>query len=373
MIKVIILLAALFAASIIGGGHPRLVVNGSAVPDIPSEIGESYAGLLPISQEHNETRQLYFWSFPSDNVNATDEIAIWINGGPGCSSMTGLIHENGPILWQTVTQKQPVGVGFIQDTPDISNEVELSQQFVGFWKNFITALQLRESESVSHGESYAGFYIPYVADTFIEAKDNRDYNLKGVAINDPIIGDAAQKDVIMSPLIDYWAKIFNFNETFTEELHSLHASCGHEAYISQYLKYPPPKGPFPIPPAPVPCFNRIDVQAAINAPVGAVWQQCTILDRVIEYTNNAIIGVGNLDYILPTNGTLLALQNMIWHGEQGIQSYPGDRHLLVPYHREQIRVDYAEHQQPQYAPNSSYRVIEMLLDNGATGLFLIGS
>jgi hypothetical protein len=52
--------------------------------------------LLPISEEHNETRQLYFWLvafimkiryfkdllliirfFPSDNVNATDEITIW--------------------------------------------------------------------------------------------------------------------------------------------------------------------------------------------------------------------------------------------------------------------------------------------------------
>jgi hypothetical protein len=37
------------------------VVNGSAIPDITFDIGESYAGLLPISQEHNETRQLYFW------------------------------------------------------------------------------------------------------------------------------------------------------------------------------------------------------------------------------------------------------------------------------------------------------------------------
>ena len=59
-----------------------------------------------------------------------------------------------------------------------------------------------------------------------------------------------------------------------------------------------------------------------------------VLRRGIEYTNNATIGVGNLDYILPTNGTLLALQNMTWHREQGFQSYPGDRQLLVPYHKE---------------------------------------
>ena len=86
-----------------------------------------------------------------------------------------------------------------------------------------------------------------------------------------------------------------------------------------------------------------------------------VLRRGIEYTNNATIGVGNLDYILPTNGTLLALQNL---------SYPRDRELLVTYDRETnqgslaasgvvgrwghergltfYQVDYAGHQQTQF-------------------------
>jgi len=79
-------------------------------------------------------------------------------------------------------------------------------------------------------------------------------------------------------------------------------------------------------------FNRSDVQAAINAPVGTNWAQCNdgvfrkgnrsvndgslgpaqdgVLAKVIEYTNNTIIGSGNLDMLLSTNGTLLAIQNM---------------------------------------------------------------
>ena len=51
---------------------------------------------------------------------------------------------------------------------------------------------------------YARFYIPYVTDAFIEAKDNQYYNLKGVAINDQIIGDTAQQDgrfIIISGLM----------------------------------------------------------------------------------------------------------------------------------------------------------------------------
>lgn len=89
------------------------------------------------------------------------------------------------------------------------------------------------------------------------------------------------------------------------------------------------------PPGATVYFNRTDVQKAINAPVGTNWQQCTdinvfgdgqdsnytlsdqslgpaqndVLQRVIEYTNNTIIGVGGLDFLLAPNGTLFALQN----------------------------------------------------------------
>ncbi|KAF6789979.1 carboxypeptidase, partial [Colletotrichum musicola] len=38
----------------------KFVVNGTAIPDVPFDVGESYAGLLPISQDPNEERQLYF-------------------------------------------------------------------------------------------------------------------------------------------------------------------------------------------------------------------------------------------------------------------------------------------------------------------------
>jgi carboxypeptidase D len=57
------------------------VVNGTALPDVNFDIGESYAGLLPISDDPDETRKLYFWFFPSSNPEATNEIALWFNGG----------------------------------------------------------------------------------------------------------------------------------------------------------------------------------------------------------------------------------------------------------------------------------------------------
>ena len=77
----------------------KYVVDGTAIPDVDFDIGESYAGLMPISNA-TDAAELYFWFFPSSNPKAEKEITIWLNGGPGCSSLEGFLQENGPFLWQ---------------------------------------------------------------------------------------------------------------------------------------------------------------------------------------------------------------------------------------------------------------------------------
>lgn len=53
----------------------KFVVNGTGIPDVPFDVGESYAGLLPISGANNETRELFFWFFPSTNPIPTEEVS----------------------------------------------------------------------------------------------------------------------------------------------------------------------------------------------------------------------------------------------------------------------------------------------------------
>lgn len=154
----------------------KFKVDGTAIPDVDFDIGESYAGLLPISDE-KDVSELYFWFFPSDNAQASDEILIWLNGGPGCSSLEGLLQENGPFLWQYGTYKpvknpytwvnltnvvwieQPAGTGFSQKrgTPSATNELEVAAQFLGFWKNFVDTFGLHNRKIYITGESYAGY------------------------------------------------------------------------------------------------------------------------------------------------------------------------------------------------------------------------
>ncbi len=58
----------------------EFAVNGTGIPNVDFDVGESYAGLLPIGGA-NDTNQLYFWFFPSTNPAATKEIMIWVTGG----------------------------------------------------------------------------------------------------------------------------------------------------------------------------------------------------------------------------------------------------------------------------------------------------
>lgn len=53
--------------------NEEFVVNGTGIPDVPFDIGESYAGLLPISSAPNETRELFFWYKHSSIINPWEQ------------------------------------------------------------------------------------------------------------------------------------------------------------------------------------------------------------------------------------------------------------------------------------------------------------
>jgi carboxypeptidase D len=53
----------------------------ASLPDVSFDIGEMYAGLVPIDL-NNKSRALYFVFQPTIGT-PVDEITIWLNGGPG--------------------------------------------------------------------------------------------------------------------------------------------------------------------------------------------------------------------------------------------------------------------------------------------------
>lgn len=76
-----------------------LAYQVTSLPDVEYDIGEMYAGLIPIDMK-NKSRALYFVYQPTIGT-PVDEVTIWLNGGPGCSSLEGFFQENGRFLWQS--------------------------------------------------------------------------------------------------------------------------------------------------------------------------------------------------------------------------------------------------------------------------------
>lgn len=77
------------------------------------------------------------------------------------------------------------------------------------------------------------------------------YNLQGIAINDPIIGDeTAQQQAVIVPYVDYWENVIYLNDTFLKQIHDRADQCNYTSYLEKYLTFPPPQEKFPLLPDP---------------------------------------------------------------------------------------------------------------------------
>ncbi|KAG8704680.1 hypothetical protein FRC11_009667, partial [Ceratobasidium sp. 423] len=108
-------------------------------------------------------------------------VAIWLNGGPGCSSSAGLFVELGPCMigenGNTTVNKwswnrnvnmlfidQPAGVGYSYNTgPIMTNSSDAAEDMWVLLQLFYGRFSEYSGELHIAGESYAGIYIPYIA------------------------------------------------------------------------------------------------------------------------------------------------------------------------------------------------------------------
>ena len=161
------------------------------------------SGLITISEEKGD---LFYWLFKPRSGNEEAPLVLWLNGGPGGSSLIGLFFENGPyilegkhpdirlkkreISWNedlyVLYVDQPRGVGFSKCVGDpCQDEICVADDmYVFLLKFFDLHTHFYRKPFFLTGESYAGKYIPSIAQK-LTFENNPKINLKGIAIGNP--------------------------------------------------------------------------------------------------------------------------------------------------------------------------------------------
>ena len=149
-----------------------------------------------------EGDDMFYWLFKSRNNATSAPLVLWLTGGPGCSSELAIFYENGPFTinddlslkrnnfsWNENSNllfiDQPVGTGYSQardPTHFARNEKMVAENFYKFLLKFMMKYpEFKGRPMYITGESYAGHYIPAIAN-YIVQNPFSDFNLRGIAI-----------------------------------------------------------------------------------------------------------------------------------------------------------------------------------------------
>ncbi|XP_054156977.1 lysosomal protective protein-like [Oppia nitens] len=180
------------------------------LPGIPKGVTfKQYSGYLNASKG----RHLFYWLVESQTDPANAPVVLWLNGGPGCSSMFGMLTENGPFRvnsdgktleihnhsWNSVANiiylEAPVSVGFSYDEntnkPKNTDNSTAVDNYLALESFFLKFPHLKKNPFYITGESYAGIYIPMLAKEIFTRKST--INLKGVGIGNGLLLETQSK------------------------------------------------------------------------------------------------------------------------------------------------------------------------------------
>ncbi|CAN1223624.1 Serine carboxypeptidase 24 [Linum grandiflorum] len=189
--------------------HDRI----SSLPGQPPVTFSQFSGYVTVNQEHG--RALFYWltEAPSSSSPASKPLLLWLNGGPGCSSVAyGASEEIGPFRinktssslflnkysWNREANilflESPAGVGFsyTNTTSNLkdSGDARTSQDALIFLLKWMSRFpQYKFRDFYIAGESYAGHYVPQLAKRihdYNKQHSNPIINLKGIMLGNAV-------------------------------------------------------------------------------------------------------------------------------------------------------------------------------------------
>ncbi|KAI4375277.1 hypothetical protein MLD38_013165 [Melastoma candidum] len=246
----LVLSLALLASCCIGsasGGAGGLSSEAEAdriasLPGQPQVPFQQYSGYVTVNRVAG--RALFYWLTEAYSRPLSRPLVIWLNGGPGCSSVAyGASEEIGPFRinktaselylnkfsWNNVANllflETPAGVGFsytnrssdLLDTGDLRT-AEDSLEFIVKWMERFPRYMKREVYLA--GESYAGHYVPQLAKQILEhnlRNPNSPINLKGIMVGNAVTDNYYDN---LGTVTYWWSHAMISDRTYKQLIHT---------------------------------------------------------------------------------------------------------------------------------------------------------
>ncbi|KAG6532913.1 hypothetical protein ZIOFF_006772 [Zingiber officinale] len=199
------------------------------LPGQPNKVNfNQYAGYVTV---HRATgRALFYYFVEADENSMSKPLVLWLNGGPGCSSLGyGAMEELGPFRVMSdgkTLYRNPyawntgVGFSYSNTTSDYakSGDQRTAIDSLAFLLNWFERFpEYKGREFFIAGESYAGHYVPQLALAILHHNDSS-INLKGIAIGNGVINYETDS----KGMFDYfWTHALIADET----IHAIHKFC----------------------------------------------------------------------------------------------------------------------------------------------------
>ncbi|XP_059635588.1 serine carboxypeptidase 1-like [Cornus florida] len=186
-----------------------------ALPGQPEGVDfDQYGGYVTVDPKAG--RELFYYFVESPQKSSSKPLVLWLNGGPGCSSLGyGAMEELGPFrvksdgktlfrndyAWNNVANvlflESPAGVGFSYSNTssdyDNAGDKSTANDSYTFLLNWLERFpKYKTRDFFITGESYAGHYVPQLAYTILSRNKNTNQtkiNLKGIAIGNAWLDD----------------------------------------------------------------------------------------------------------------------------------------------------------------------------------------
>lgn len=198
-------------------GHQKEMKEKDRIEKLPGQPPvnfSQYGGYVTVDSKAGKAFYYYFVEAPTNKASLP--LLLWLNGGPGCSSLAyGAMEELGPFrvrstgktlsrnkfAWNHVANllflESPVGVGFSYSNTtsdyDTNGDIKTAEDNYVFLLNWLERFpEYKGRDFYISGESYAGHYVPQLAHAILQhnTKPNSSIiNLKGIIMGNAVIND----------------------------------------------------------------------------------------------------------------------------------------------------------------------------------------